>query len=716
MSKRKKLRTSAEENLISKDLAKGREGIHPPKPPKNSRPGNINRAPQISELDSVLHPEETPGKSGPTPSAEPSWGDLAQVASSSMDEETGVPLGFLTQLEKDSVPFPLSQNSAGKFVPQFAKSRKTVSRKAETRGEDFGTQTFHLETPPEPRASQIGSQALDESLGPAILEAAEPGYDTRLEQSSQTSGGKPVPCLGDAAASASTPQEGGPGPSDSWSADQEHLSEQQVTHPSAGGNVGNSRPEAERGLASGDVDQKGHLLRSKACGAPEEEGEGVPGAPVSASAQGPCPATQGPPNNMQTPSQTGGEAEWSCPSSQRCSFPDPGVITTMSTEPSKPGQRGPEEADPSGRKAADGGYRGAPLSSSPLTGERTGGWGEPGQEESLEYVLAGPTTPLAPTHRNREPTVDAVDSSPQASETGPGVQKKLVPGPSQEGPGDKDAQPSLAEPTGAKAAEVGSKSHKQNLALEKLRLCFWATWPPERGEARDSHSWESEALQGSPDPHAGLAVQPNPTPTPADQPSWGGCSTVELSFLPDSQIRDVLDAPNLEVLPEQVQDAVPSILATHHAAATATCRLPCAPPETKRPAGDQGQPPSRPQWSGSENRPVALEPSGMHTSTCQKQCPVASRPSPRWPGPSLPAHRDPEAQPRNPQEAKICEASRMEDATETVCGLVMELSNLKVPLQPTLASLQPPDHGCPPGPGSLQAPQIPEGEACRESP
>ncbi|XP_076977744.1 break repair meiotic recombinase recruitment factor 1 isoform X6 [Tamandua tetradactyla] len=519
MSKRKKLRTSAEENLISKDLAKGREGIHPPKPPKNSRPGNINRAPQISELDSVLHPEETPGKSGPTPSAEPSWGDLAQVASSSMDEETGVPLGFLTQLEKDSVPFPLSQNSAGKFVPQFAKSRKTVSRKAETRGEDFGTQTFHLETPPEPRASQIGSQALDESLGPAILEAAEPGYDTRLEQSSQTSGGKPVPCLGDAAASASTPQEGGPGPSDSWSADQEHLSEQQVTHPSAGGNVGNSRPEAERGLASGDVDQKGHLLRSKACGAPEEEGEGVPGAPVSASAQGPCPATQGPPNNMQTPSQTGGEAEWSCPSSQRCSFPDPGVITTMSTEPSKPGQRGPEEADPSGRKAADGGYRGAPLSSSPLTGERTGGWGEPGQEESLEYVLAGPTTPLAPTHRNREPTVDAVDSSPQASETGPGVQKKLVPGPSQEGPGDKDAQPSLAEPTGAKAAE---------------------TSPP------------------------------------------GGAA---------------------------------------------------------------------PLWN---------------SASCQ-----TARSGMSWTPPTLKSYLN-----RNPQEAKICEASRMEDATETVCGLVMELSNL----------------------------------------
>lgn len=30
--------------------------------------------------------------------------------------------------------------------------------------------------------------------------------------------------------------------------------------------------------------------------------------------------------------------------------------------------------------------------------------------------------------------------------------------------------------------------------------------------------------------------------------------------------------------------------------------------------------------------------------------------------------------------------------------------------------VQPADHECPPGPGSIQAPQLPEGEACRESP
>lgn len=30
--------------------------------------------------------------------------------------------------------------------------------------------------------------------------------------------------------------------------------------------------------------------------------------------------------------------------------------------------------------------------------------------------------------------------------------------------------------------------------------------------------------------------------------------------------------------------------------------------------------------------------------------------------------------------------------------------------------MQPADHECPPGPGSIQAPQLQEGEACRESP
>ncbi|XP_037674094.1 uncharacterized protein C19orf57 homolog isoform X2 [Choloepus didactylus] len=715
MSKRKKLRSS------------GGEGLHPPKPPKNSRQENTSGVPQSSELER-LRPEETEGKSGPTPSAQPSGEDPAQVASSSPDEDTAVPPGLLGQSEKDSVPFPLSQNSIGKFVPQFAKPRKIMTRKTETRGEDSGNRAFHPEIPPEPRALQTGSQVLDESLGLEIPEAGEPGYGACLEQSGQTPTGEPEPSQGGAlpVASADVPQEQGPGPSGLLGDGQNHLSERLI-HPATAGDSGSSQPEMERGLASGDGGQEGHLQSSRACGGPQEEGEDIPGTLASAPAQGLYPAARDAPEHVQTPSWAGGEVEWSYHSSQRRSSPGP-VVTAVSAEAAEPGQGAPEVAGPGGQaetrlsaspggKAPDGDHGGALLSRPPLTWETPGGQGDPEQkDEPPRHAPAGPLASLAAVHGNREPVVDAVDSSPQASETGLVVHQKPVPGPSREGLGDRDTRPSPAEAAGAKAAKIGSRGHEQNLALESPGLPSRASRPPEHRGAGDGPSWEPGALQGSPDPHSGLAVWPDPTP--ADQASWEGCSAVELNFLPDSQIRDALDTPDLQVPPEQHiwgifsntervvhlaqgHDAVPSTLAAQHAAAAATCRLPCAPPETPRPVAQHGRPLPRPQWSGSKLGPVAPELSGVLASTtCQERCPVASRPSPRWPGPSPPAHRDPQAQPRgdpisrprasswevcsglpslparHPRGTEACEAARMEDATGIVCGLVMELSSL----------------------------------------
>lgn len=40
-----------------------------------------------------------------------------------------------------------SQNSVGRFVPQFAKPRKTVTRQAATREEDLGSGAFSLVRP-----------------------------------------------------------------------------------------------------------------------------------------------------------------------------------------------------------------------------------------------------------------------------------------------------------------------------------------------------------------------------------------------------------------------------------------------------------------------------------------------------------------------------------------------------------------------------------------
>nr|XP_058148778.1 break repair meiotic recombinase recruitment factor 1 [Dasypus novemcinctus] len=201
MSKRKKLRTS------------GGEGVHPPKPPKNSRRGNADGAPQTSELDCLPFPKSIEGKSGPTSSAELNGEELAQAASRrgrpprapssrpvssfpgehvSGGERGRVEEAASLQLKRAQPPgarqcarwgwkartgeklpervgscLPLRphsslspflpgsccipfQNSLGKLVPQSAKPRKTVTRQAETRGEDVATRASHPVRPENP--------------------------------------------------------------------------------------------------------------------------------------------------------------------------------------------------------------------------------------------------------------------------------------------------------------------------------------------------------------------------------------------------------------------------------------------------------------------------------------------------------------------------------------------------------------------------------------
>uniref|UniRef100_A0A8C8YF71 Break repair meiotic recombinase recruitment factor 1 n=1 Tax=Prolemur simus TaxID=1328070 RepID=A0A8C8YF71_PROSS len=131
MSKRKKLRTSG-------------EGVRPSKPPKNLKLGDSDRGPQSSKSGHLRHLEESEGKPGPASSTlhsreEPGW-----VVSSSPDEETGAPCRLLGPPEKEPPALPPSQNSVGRFVPQFSNPRKTVARKAETREEDLGSGAFSL--------------------------------------------------------------------------------------------------------------------------------------------------------------------------------------------------------------------------------------------------------------------------------------------------------------------------------------------------------------------------------------------------------------------------------------------------------------------------------------------------------------------------------------------------------------------------------------------
>uniref|UniRef100_A0A2K6ENU9 Break repair meiotic recombinase recruitment factor 1 n=1 Tax=Propithecus coquereli TaxID=379532 RepID=A0A2K6ENU9_PROCO len=130
MSKRKKLRTSG-------------EGIRPAKPPKNPRLGDSDGGPQSSKSDHLRHLEEPEGKLGPASSIQHSREEPGQAVPSSPDEETGAPCRLLRPPEEPPA-LPPSQNSVGRFVPQFSNPRKTVARKAETREEDLGSGAFSL--------------------------------------------------------------------------------------------------------------------------------------------------------------------------------------------------------------------------------------------------------------------------------------------------------------------------------------------------------------------------------------------------------------------------------------------------------------------------------------------------------------------------------------------------------------------------------------------
>ncbi|XP_077833709.1 break repair meiotic recombinase recruitment factor 1 isoform X9 [Macaca mulatta] len=131
MTKRKKLRTSG-------------DGLCPPKPLKTPRLGDSDGDPQSSMLGCLHHPEEPESKLGPVPSTQQHGEEPGKAVCSSPDEETGAPCWLLRQPEKEPAPLPPSQNSVGRFVPQFAKSRKTVARKGETKDENLRSGAFSL--------------------------------------------------------------------------------------------------------------------------------------------------------------------------------------------------------------------------------------------------------------------------------------------------------------------------------------------------------------------------------------------------------------------------------------------------------------------------------------------------------------------------------------------------------------------------------------------
>ncbi|XP_036158700.1 uncharacterized protein C19orf57 homolog [Myotis myotis] len=613
MSKRKKLRTSG-------------EGICPPKPPKHPRLGDPDGNPQSFQFGPLGHPEESKGSSGPVPSTEQSGEESGQEASSSLDKEAGAPSRSLSQPEKEPIPFPPSQNSDRRFVPQFAKPRKAVTRLAATREEDLGSGAFSSETPPEPSAQQAGSQPWQESPELTILEAWEPGDQTQTDgthsEQSVQSAVTPVSSRGDSQPEVSNDisSEWGMVPLVSESASQDCLLKQGTNLPDAG--------STEWVWIPGDLSQKGHLPSSGAeekepdQGVPQEEGgqggtgtdqekeDSVLGLVTQGSEPG--SAAQAPPDPLQILGRVGKEAGGSC-SSPRHSSLRISVFTDVVTDPTKSEQRaleltGPDEkantqapASPSG-KAPDGGHSGALLTGPPLAGETTESRGEEGWEaDPPGDVSRGPAASLVLAHETQEPSVGTGCSSPVASEIDPVVGQTQVPDLDQEGLGGVCALSLLSQPSGEKAAELGSQSHEQDFGGFSPSL--GASVPPLHRETAVGPPPDARAHQGSPDAPAGLAGQPK-HPDPADQ------AALELDFLPDSQIQDALEALNFEAPPEQF-------------------------------------------------------PAGSGVGPC-------------WPGTSLSTEGGPliESQPSTHKGIKPREATRMEDATGTMRGLIIELSNL----------------------------------------
>uniref|UniRef100_A0A8C9DDJ9 Break repair meiotic recombinase recruitment factor 1 n=1 Tax=Prolemur simus TaxID=1328070 RepID=A0A8C9DDJ9_PROSS len=616
MSKRKKLRTSG-------------EGVRPSKPPKNLKLGDSDRGPQSSKSGHLRHLEESEGKPGPASSTlhsreEPGW-----VVSSSPDEETGAPCRLLGPPEKEPPALPPSQNSVGRFVPQFSNPRKTVARKAETREEDLGSGAFSLETPPELSARQAGSQPIEESPGLAVQEARDPMWaDGACPEQSSQEPTNPLPSRGDARPKASL--EGGAGPAAPETASQDHLSEP---------GTNDSGPETQKAWVPGSGGQKGYLPSGDAEGkepdarAPQgggaqrgaeadlpggsqEEGGGVLSTPASASPSDPAwglgPATwcseprfvaQGSPDPWQISHGTGGDAEWSH-NSPECSALGEVVIADLSVDPPELEKRVLEvarldkqadarlPASPGG-KVPDGGHRMALLGCTPITRETARVRGEVGQEDKPpSNIPVGPATSLALAPGNQEPTMGTGDYGHLAPDAGPGVSQKQVPGPDQE------------------AAELGSWSHEQDPKGPSVSL--QASGLLEHREVANGPQ-ETRARQDSPDTPVDPGTPQPDHPHPADQATWGNSLAVELDFLPDSQIQEALDASDFESPAEQL-------------------------------------------------------------------FPAGSRLGPCWPGPNPCSKGDPievaKAQPSTHVGIQAREASGMEDATDVVRGLVVELSNL----------------------------------------
>nr|XP_015842084.1 break repair meiotic recombinase recruitment factor 1 isoform X1 [Peromyscus maniculatus bairdii]XP_015842086.1 break repair meiotic recombinase recruitment factor 1 isoform X1 [Peromyscus maniculatus bairdii] len=556
------------------------DGLHLSKPSKNPRLKDAPGSPQSSMLMQSHDSGESEDSSEPAASGEPGGEEPGPTASSCPVEDTRA-ASDLPGSPEELVPLPPSQNSGGRFVPQFAKPKKTITRKVKAWEEVPESCTGSQETWPELGALQAGSQPQKESLRFPFHDARRPEDQTWVDGTCS----KERTISSDTGSLENNDFEMQRARVQDSSSQERHLSD-----GDAEGGEADSRAPQEGGAQGGGAG-------AQQCGEPQE-GEGM--LYISASVSAPDPAV---PVTTHMLSSTGTVPHGSSPA--EASLTD-SVIADVSLDPSGLQQRVPGEAGlpcSLDGQSPGGGCSGTLLGYTPLAEETRLEEGSPGD------IPTSP--PEAAVPGEQEPTVDAGDPVWIEQEMSPAVKTK-DPGSDGQLPGGTGMLPLQAQPMNQRVVGLSSLNCHQD--FEGLSLSPHTSSQLEHSHAASDLPQRTKACPSSPGIPIILAGQQQSVPSSRDQATWPESSAMELDFLPDSQIQDALDAPNVEVLPEQ----------------------------------------------------------GF---------PAGSVPGLGWPAPSPDAiggspKAVTRAQPRPPTETWAQEACRMQDATDTVRGLVMELSSL----------------------------------------
>ncbi|KAL1784391.1 hypothetical protein HispidOSU_011629 [Sigmodon hispidus] len=499
--------------------------LHSSKPSKNPRLKDPHGSPQSSKLMQSHYLRESEESLEPSATEETGGEEAGPAASSHRVEDTKA-ASDLQGSPEELISLPPSQNSVMRFVPQFAKPKKVRKASAWERASESCAE--NQETGPELSALQAASQP-QESMRFPFHDTGRPEDQTWEDGTSSKE-------------RTISPDTGSLGNNDfemqrarvqDSSSQERHLSD-----GDAEGKEADSRSPQEGGA-------QGEGAGAQQSGEPHEE-EGILCISVSAPSSDPTV-----PVPVHTLSSTG--ALPSCSSPADTSLTDSVIITDVSLDPSVLEQRTPEVASLPGSldgQTSGGGCSGTLLGYTPLAEETTADREKARLEKgSPGDIQANLTEPAV--SGQQEPMMDAGDSDHIEQEMGPAAVNTKDPGSDGQLPGRIGMLPLQAQPMNQKVTvELSSLNCHQD--LEGLSLSPHTSSQLEHSQVASDLPQGTKACGSNLGIPIDLSGQQQPSPSSGDQASWQESLAMELDFLPDSQIQDALDVPNVEALPEQV--------------------------------------------------------------------------------------------------------------------------------------------------------------------